>query len=57
MQVKSIGRQISILRRALESGDGASTRSQTEAEIERLEQEMARHCGGFPPTSLNQEPK
>ncbi|XP_054817870.1 uncharacterized protein LOC129317579 [Prosopis cineraria] len=54
-KVKSLVRQISILRRALESEDGASTRSQTEAEIERLEQEIFRRCGGFPPTSWNFE--
>ncbi|KAI9118475.1 hypothetical protein K1719_010807 [Acacia pycnantha] len=54
-KVKCIERQISILKRALESEQGAATRAQTEAEIEKLEKDLVRYCGGFPPTSLNIE--
>ncbi|KAF7830431.1 RKD-RWP domain containing protein [Senna tora] len=51
-KIKSIVKKINILRGTLNSDD-ARSRAQTEAEINRLVQEMIQHCGGIAPTSLN----
>ncbi|KAJ1423401.1 RWP-RK domain [Sesbania bispinosa] len=51
-KVKSIMKQITILGRALESGD-AGVRRRAQAEINRLEQEMVQACGGVAPTALH----
>ncbi|XP_061374927.1 uncharacterized protein LOC133317119 [Gastrolobium bilobum] len=54
-KVKSLSKQISILRKtSLESAD-AATKATTEAEINRLKEEMIQHCGGIAPTALNFE--
>lgn len=50
-KVKSILKQITLLANSLSSEDPA-TRARTEAEINRLQQEMISHCGDIPPTAM-----
>ncbi|XP_027356920.1 uncharacterized protein LOC113866238 [Abrus precatorius] len=51
-KVKSITKQIGLLRRALGSEDAVS-RVRTQEEINRLVQQMIRHCGGVLPTAID----
>ncbi|CAL0333609.1 unnamed protein product [Lupinus luteus] len=51
-KITSIVKQITVLKRTLNSAD-ASTRARTEAEINKLEEEMKGLCGGISPTAIN----
>ncbi|KAE9609312.1 hypothetical protein Lal_00020637 [Lupinus albus] len=54
-KIKSVVKQIRVLRRSLNSAD-AMTRARTEADIIRLEELMRQHCGGIAPTAINYNP-
>ncbi|XP_061358942.1 uncharacterized protein LOC133303094 [Gastrolobium bilobum] len=54
-KVKSVWKQITILRRTILESEDEESRENTQAEINRLELDMIQHCGGIAPTALNLE--